>query len=224
MLIKSGIRLAAGCLVVAALSVSGRPLYAQTPPQPQPQAAAASVAAPVSVVVDVDQVMRDSLAAKSARGQIEKFDQNFQAEGAKEESALRNRQKELEGLRSTLPQDQFMEKAREFDRSVAEYQRKSVMRRRALDRSGNAAMVQVQQAMVNAAGQVAVSHGANVVLARTQVLMFDEKMNVTKETIDILNKTLSHVDVPTPKPEAESDAAPEAGADAAPTPSKKKSQ
>jgi Skp family chaperone for outer membrane proteins len=198
MIIKSSTRrVVAGCLFVAALSLSQGAAVAQ-------EAAAGAIASPVIAVVDVDQIMQDSSAAKGVRGQIEKFQQSFQEEMGAEENGLRTKQGELDGLRKTLPQEAFAEKVRAFDASVAEFQRKGALRRRAIDRSVGQAMGQIQEAMIEAVRVVAGVHGANIVLPRTQVMMFDEKMNITKEIIDAMNKKIPRVDVPTPKVEAES--------------------
>ncbi|HLN25852.1 MAG TPA: OmpH family outer membrane protein [Patescibacteria group bacterium] len=198
MIIKSSTRrIVAGCLFVAALSLSQGAAVAQ-------EAAAGAIASPVIAVVDVEQIMQESSAAKGARGQVEKFQQSFQEEMGAEENALRTKQGELDGLRKTLSQEAFTEKVKAFDASVAEFQRKGALRRRAIDRSIGQAMGQINEAMIESIRTVAGAHGANVVLPRTQVMMFDEKMNITKEIIDSLNKKIPHVEVPTPKVEADS--------------------
>lgn len=173
-------------------------------------ATAAAIPVPVIAIIDVDQILQESVAAKGVRAQADKYQQTFQAEMSKEESTLRSTQQDIDQQRKTLSQDAFAEKARSFDASVAEFQRKGLARRRAFDKSFNTAMGHVQQAMLEATQQVASSHGATVVLPRSQVVLFDDKMNLTKEIIVAMDKKLSHVDFPAPKVEAES-AAPGAG-------------
>jgi hypothetical protein len=43
-----------------------------------------------------------------------------------------------------------------------------------------------------------------MVLPRSQVVLFDDKMNLTKEIIAAMDKKLPHVDFPAPKVEVES--------------------
>ncbi|MDR3436692.1 OmpH family outer membrane protein [Telmatospirillum sp.] len=169
-------------------------------------AAGAGIPAPVIAIVDVDQVFQEAAAARGVRTQAEKFQQTFQNEMSKEENSLRTTQQEIDQQRKTLSQEAFAEKARAFDASVAEFQKKGMARRRALDKSLNTAMGQVQQAMLAATQQVAASHGANVVLPRSQVVLFDDKMNITKEITAVIDKKLPHVEFPTPKVELEATA------------------
>ncbi len=166
-------------------------------------AAAATIPMPVIAIVDVDQILQESVAAKGVRAQADKYQQSFQAEMSKEETALRSTQQDIDQQRKTLSQEAFAEKARAFDGSVAEFQRKGLARRKAFDKSFNTAMGQVQQAMLEATQQIAASHGATMVLPRSQVILFDDKMNITKEIIVAMDRKLPHVDFPAPKVEAE---------------------
>jgi Skp family chaperone for outer membrane proteins len=165
----------------------------------------ASLPTPVIGIIDVDQVQLEALSAKAVRTQAEKYRQEFQQQGAAEETALRATQQTIEQQRKTnaLSQDALAEKARAFDTSVAEYQRKLAARRRAFELSFNAAMSKVQKAMVDATGKAAQAHGANVILPRGQVVLFDDKMNLTKEIIALMDKELPTVDFPAPQLDAD---------------------
>ena len=99
---------------------------------------------------------------------------------------------------SDLTPEALTERARAFDLSVAEFQRKDQARRRALEKSFNLAMGKVQQAMYEATRKVATEHGANIILPRGQVLLFDDKMNMTKEIVALMDKALPTVDFPPP--------------------------
>ncbi len=204
---KSGIRgLVAGGLCCALLLFHAASADAQEKAGPAPgPAPGAAVPPPVIGVVDVDQILQESAAAKSVRSQADKYQQTFQQEISKEEATLRATQQELEAEQQhrTLTQEAFAEKARAFEASAADFQRKGMARRRAFDKSVSAAMGQVQKAMLEASQQVAQAHGVTVLLPRNQVLLFDDKMNITKEIVAVMDKKLTHVDFPPPKVEAE---------------------
>jgi len=192
---KSGFRVFAfSALIAAAL-----PAAAQTPP---------AAPAPIIGVVDVDEIQQESAAAKAVRVQAAKYRQDFQSQGSAEEAALRAQQQAIEQERKSLSPQELADKARAFDASVAEYQRRELARRRAFEKSFNIAMTKVQQAMFEATREVAMAHGANVILPRGQVLLFDDKMNMTKEIIALMDKALPSVEFPPPV--VEGDTAPPA--------------
>jgi Skp family chaperone for outer membrane proteins len=161
--------------------------------------------APVIGIIDVDQVQLEAVAAKAVRTQADKYRQEFQQQGQAEEAALRLQQQTIEQQRKSnaLSPDALAEKARAFDASVAEYQRKELARRRAFEKSFNTAMAKVQKAMIDATDKAATAHGANIVLPRGQVVLFDPKMNLTSEIIALMDKELPTVDFPAPQIEAE---------------------
>jgi len=160
---------------------------------------------PVIAIIDVDKIQAESLAAKAVRIQADKYRQEFQQAGQAEEAALRAQQQAIEQQRknNALSPDALAEKARAFDASVADYQRKVMARRQGFEKSYNTAMGKVQQAMIDATGKAAQAHGANVILPRGQVVLFDDKMNLTKEIIAQMDKDLPAVDFPAPQIEGE---------------------
>jgi outer membrane protein len=160
---------------------------------------------PVIAIIDVDKIQAESLAAKAVRTQAEKYREEFQQAGQAEEAALRAQQQAIEQQRknNALSPDALAEKARAFDASVADYQRKVAARRRGFEKSYGTAMGKVQQAMIDATGKAAQAHGANVILPRGQVVLFDDKMNLTKEIIAQMDKDLPTVDFPVPQIEGE---------------------
>lgn len=164
---------------------------------------AASVPAPVIGVVDIDEIQRESQASKALLVQLNKYRQEFQQQSVAEDKVLRATQQEIEQQRKTLTPEALTEKARAFDLSVADFQRKDQARRRALEKSFNQAMTKVQQAMYEATRKVATEHGANIILPRGQVLLFDDKMNMTKEIVTLMDKALPTVDFPPPQIEAD---------------------
>lgn len=160
---------------------------------------------PVIAIIDVDEVQLDALAAKAVRAQADKYRQDFQQQGQAQEAALRTEKQAIEqqAKSNALAADALGEKARAFDASVADYQRKEAARRRAFEKSYNTAMAKVQQAMVDATAKAAQAHGANVILPRGQVVLFDDKMNLTKEIVALMDKALPTVDFPPPQLESE---------------------
>jgi Skp family chaperone for outer membrane proteins len=176
-----------------------------------------SIPAPVIGVVDVDEIMQESLAGKAVREQASKYRQQFQSQGAAEENALRATQQAIEQERKTLAPAALSERVHAFDASVAEYQRKDLARRRAYEKSFNSAMSRVQLAMNNALAQYAETHGINIVLPNGQVLLFDKKMGITKDIIALMDKAQPTVDFPPPQLEQDP-----AALGTTPAPSKKK--
>ncbi|HVI53022.1 MAG TPA: OmpH family outer membrane protein [Candidatus Sulfotelmatobacter sp.] len=188
-----------GAAAPAAAAPSAAPASA-----PAPGAAkGVALTTPVIAVLDVDMVMGQSSAAKSVAAQREKWQQTYQSELSAQESTLRETRQKLDSERASMKPEEFQEKARAFEQSAGEFERKVIIRRRALDKSSAIAMGQVERAMIETSAQVAGSHNVNMVLPRSQVILFADSMNISKEVIDALNKKLAKVDMPAPVLESE---------------------
>lgn len=166
---------------------------------------------PVIAIIDVDQVQLEALAAKAVRTQADKYRQDFEQQGAAEEATLRTQKQTIEqqAKANALSPDALAEKARAFDAAYTDFQRLQLARRRAFEKSYNTAMGKVQQAMIDATAKAAQAHGANVILPRGQVVLFDDKMNLTKEIVALMDKALATVDFPAPQIETPQPAAPQ---------------
>lgn len=231
MMFNKGARfLAAGCLTVVLFATApvlaedngfgigngGSPSISAPPPPPADSKAApaASAAAkggqqmlvPVVAVVDVDSVMGTSQAAKSVAAQRDKWQQTYQNELSGQQKTLNDTKQKLDAERQTMKPEEFQEKARAFEQSVGEFERKVLVRRRALEKSVAIAMGQVERAMYEATAQVAGVHGVNLVLPRSQVILFADNMNLSKEVADAMNRKLSKVEMPAPQLESDAPA------------------
>jgi Skp family chaperone for outer membrane proteins len=192
----------AAVVSLAILGVASTGAMAQsTQPKDAPAAPAAKPAAsgPVLIVIDGERIRRESLAGKSFAAEAEKYDKSFTDEDRKEEAPLHATDQELQKLRGTIPQEQFTEKARAFEQKVAEVQHMEAKRHQAFERSYNAANYKLQQAILEAAHDVATAHNADVVLQSQALLFYNTGWDVTNEVIDLLNKRVTKVDFPPPK-------------------------
>lgn len=190
MIKKLGVRLlVAGAVLAAAAMPLSTPSFAQD----------AKVPAPVIVVIDVQSILRDSTAAKGVRAQRDKYIQTYQAEFAKDEDGLRQQDQELAKQRSVLSAEAFAEKRRGLEQQIGAFQRKVQSRRRALEQSYGRAMAQVQGALVKVTDELAQENGATMVMFKSQVFLFDPKMDITAPAVERLNQRLTSVEFPEPK-------------------------
>ena len=180
---------------------------APRPAQPAAQPAAQSVAkpgepmpGPVVAVVDIDRIRENSTAAKSVRDQLEKHRSTFQDEISKQENELRNAEQDLNKQRSVLSLDAFNQRRQQFEQRVADVQRQVQSRRRQLETAMANSMTEVNKAVVDAVQEVATSHGANLVLPKSQIILVDKAMELTEDVLTMVNKKLPNVRVTLPAP------------------------
>jgi len=165
--------------------------------------AAGAPTVPVIIVIDPDRVVRESAAGKSVAVEADKYGKGFEEDSRKEEAGLQASAQEVQKQQASLTREQVDQKRGELEQRAAEIRRNELKRRQAFERSYNAAMDQVQQAMIDATREVALARRADVVLVRQALMFFNGQFDVTGEVIDLMNKRITKIDFPPPKIEAD---------------------
>ena len=139
--------------------------------------------------------MRESLASKSIRGQLEKKRAAYQVDIAKREKALREAGQKMAQQRAVLSPDAFAERQKEFQKQVADTQRYVQNLKRQLDKGFADAMRKVEKMIAEVATAVAKQKGKNIVLTRNMVVYAVPTLDITKAVLAQLDKKLPTVKV-----------------------------
>lgn len=172
-----------------------------------PAAHAQQVAPPIIIIVDVQQILHDSLVAKSIQKQMDQHTERYTKEVSKQENELRQTQDELESQRSVLTRDAFNAKMRDFQRRYDALDHSVQMARQALQQAYNNAMTKVENTALKIISNIAAQRKANLVITKAAVLFEEPGLDITQEVIRRLDATLPHVTLAVP-PDENLDAAP----------------
>lgn len=183
----------------AALSAAAVLLAAFQLASPPPAAAQQQLAAPIVVVIDVQRILRESLAAQSVRGQLEDRRTSLRGEFSGLEKDLRDAEQALARQKAVLSEEAFHAKRQQYERRVVEAQQKFEDSRRDLDQAFQQALKEIQVGMLQVAEGVAVEMDADLVLAKSQVMFVNTDLDITDQVITRLDKQLPSVKVPAPK-------------------------
>jgi Skp family chaperone for outer membrane proteins len=178
----------------------------QPPAQPRPPAAPATppilppgpLAPAFIAVVGMAQLQQQATAYRGVQEQMERFGRTMQTELGQRETQLRNTEQELVRVRSTLPEAQFVERARAFETQFAEFQRNVQARRIQLEEAEGNARRQVENALSRVLQEIAEARSLNLILARESTLLNAADIDITGEVIQRLNQALPRVNVTLP--------------------------
>ena len=152
-------------------------------------------APPVVAVVDVQLILREAAAAKSVREAVEARRTAFERELDKVTQELRRAEEELRRQQGQLAGDELGNRKRELERRYGELRRRTEERRTELTEAYNVAMRQVRQEMARALAEVMKDRGVDISMSRAAVLVFDDKLDITREVVERLNRRLPKVEV-----------------------------
>ncbi len=151
------------------------------------------VAAPVIIIVDVQQILRDSLVAKNIQSQMNDRTDRYTKEVSTEENELRRTQDELERQRTVLSADAFNSKMRDFQQRYDALDHGVQVTRQALQQAYNDAMTKVENTALQIIADVAAERKANLVLTKAAVLFEAQGLDITQEVIHRLDEKLPSV-------------------------------
>jgi outer membrane protein len=203
------------------------PATPPAPAAPPPPAPASSVApTPLTVlVVDVQALLQNSKAAKMVRGQIEQKRNEYTKEISQHEEALRAERDAIQRQQASLSADALNQKGREFQQKVNDLERNVQGKRQALEKSNGDALSKIQEEMLKIIADIAKQRKANLVLQRSDIILFDQSFDVTDEVLQKLDEQMPTLTVdfvaPTPPPVPTAAAAPPPAPSAPAKPKKK---
>ncbi len=149
-------------------------------------------------ILNLDVIRRQSLVVKGIRSQIEEYRKQFQDDIEKEEKALRDANQELAKKRTILAPEAFAQERRKFEQRVVEVQRLVQQRRQELGKAQSDAMVKVELKLNEIINKMAEDRKIDLVLKRSQTIMVARSLEITKDVLEVLDKTLPKVEVAKP--------------------------
>jgi Skp family chaperone for outer membrane proteins len=179
------------------------PITAPPAPPVPPLPAASNLTV---MVVDAQALLQESKAAKMVRAQIEQKRSEYAKEISQEEEMLRSERDSLQRQQASLSPEALNKKGREFQQKVNELDRSVQAKRIALEKSNNDALSKIQQQMLKIIADIAKQRKANLVLQRTELVLFDRVFDVTDEVMQKLDEQMPVLTVnfvnPQPPPAA----------------------
>lgn len=183
-------------------------------PAPSPAPALVGVAESRLVVIDVQRILQESLAARSVQKQLEAQRAKFQAEISVKEKALNDADNELKELRNTNKDAETLpEREQQLRQKFMAMERDVQSKRHALDEAFTNSMGTVRSALLGVVADLAKSRSIQAVLLKQQALWYDPGLDITDAVLAKLNAQLTDVPV-----KIDLSALPEAGAAETPTP------
>ncbi len=150
------------------------------------------------VVVDIQQLLRESNAGTSIRGQADRQRALLQGEVAQQENTIRAQQQELVRQQPNLSPEQFNQRRRAIEQRIGELERSVQERRRVLDQSFGEAMNQFQRQTSEIIGEIVQEKQYLLVMNREAIVGFSSVLDITPEVMRRLNLRLATVSVNIP--------------------------
>ncbi len=147
-------------------------------------------------VLSIPDVLRVSTAYQQADKVLTERHKKLADDAEREQATLRGMGQALANQRAKLSPEQIRQKERELQDRIANSRRSFGERNQVIQEAGQYVMAQINRTLEEAAQQVALSRGVNMMLNRAQVLGTTNDFDLTPEVAQVLNKVLPAVIIP----------------------------
>ena len=161
---------------------------------------AQDVSKPVIAILDRDQVFLNSKVGKNAVATVRKRAQDYEKQVYAERDKLKAEEAKLKQQKTVLAKEEFQRRVRELRLKAQNLQLKVSGMRARLNRAMQAAKGKLLFEIVRTLPDIQKRRKFTVVLDRRNVLVFDERLNITKEVIAALDKRITTINLDAPPP------------------------
>lgn len=147
------------------------------------------------VTINIQAILSNSKAAKSAKTQIEAKRDEYQAELKKLEDSLRKEEQAIREQRSLLSPEAMEAKAKEFSGKMTAAQKSEQDKRERLAEAHNQALASIQDSLLKIVQDIIKTKGAKVVIPTNNLLFATPDLDITQEALTRLDKDLPSVKV-----------------------------
>lgn len=161
-------------------------------------------------VVDVRRILRESLATRAIRPQMEKLKKDYQDRFRKQENELRAANQDLHRQRTILSPEAYEAQRKAFQRRATAVQREVQAAQQQLDRALARSMGKVHRALQLIVAKYAEEKRVKLILPKSGVLLMETRLDITDEILKRLNGKLPTVKVELPKMAGAAQDAPQA--------------
>lgn len=156
-----------------------------------PAAVNAATGAPLKIsVVDIEQILADSKAAKAIRKQVDDKRKGFIADVETAEKSLREEQKAIEKESKKLSKEEVMKKVQSFEKKRLEARKSIQTKKSALDQSYTEAMNTLTKAIYDVSQKIADERKIDLIITRQNIIVGSMALDITKDVLAALDVAL----------------------------------
>lgn len=154
---------------------------------------------PVIAILDMQRILRESVAVKDMQQEIDGLRSSYQDELRGREESLRAADQELSRQRAVLSADAYAKKRQELEQQVATVQREIQERRDSMEKLFGGGMDQVRQVLVEVVSEIAKEQDVDLVLSKATVVLVKPELEITDEALVRLNQRLPKLSLSVPQ-------------------------
>jgi Skp family chaperone for outer membrane proteins len=146
-------------------------------------------------VIDAERVLKESLAMTDIQNKVVKKQDEYQKEVNKKQNALEDEKKKIENKKNIVSKDKFTKEEQAFAKKVEDFKNYVEKRQGVLQKSSLEAVSKVNDVLKKVVSDIAKEKSLQMVISNSQVLFYEDAVDISAEVITRLNKAIDKVEV-----------------------------
>ncbi len=146
-------------------------------------------------ILDVEKIVKESSAMRDIQSKVSKRQAEYQKDVDKKQKTLEVEQKRIEGKKSLLSKEALEKEVTEFDKKVEDLKQFVDSKQNTLKKASLEAMSKVNEKIKEIMSEIAKEKKIDVVIPANQAIHYDEKLDISSEVLEKLNKKLTKIEV-----------------------------
>ncbi|MBM3580002.1 MAG: OmpH family outer membrane protein [Alphaproteobacteria bacterium] len=146
-------------------------------------------------IIDVEKIIKESSAMRDIQAKIGKKQDDYQKEVSKKQDELEVEQKRIEAKKSVLSQEAFEAETMKFEKKFDDIKTFIDKKQNSLKKASLEAMSKVNDKIKDIITDISKEKELDIIMPASQTLYYDDKLDITEEVLNRLNKKITKVDV-----------------------------
>lgn len=146
-------------------------------------------------ILDVEQIVKDSVAMRDIQKKVSKKQDEYQKEVTKKQNALEAEQKRIESKKSVLAKEALEKEAAGFEKKVEELKEFVEKKQNSLKKASVDGMGKVNDEIKDIIADISKEKDLDVIVPASQALYYKDELDISEEVLSRLNNKITKVSV-----------------------------
>ncbi len=146
-------------------------------------------------ILDVEKIVKESVAMRDIQNKITKKQDEYQKEVTKKQSALEAEQKKLEGKKNMLSKEALEKEVTTFEKKVDDLKTFVDKKQNSLKKASMDGMGKVNDKIKDIIADISKEKDLDVIMPSAQALYYKDELDISEEVLTRLNKKITKADV-----------------------------
>ena len=146
-------------------------------------------------VLDVEKIVKESLAMRDIQNKVNKKQDEYQKEVTKRQNGLEAEQKKIESKKTVSSKEVLEKETKAFEKKVEDLKTFVEKKQNSLKKASVDSMTKVNEKIKDVIANISKEKDLDLIIPSAQTLYYKDQLEISDEVLSALNKKITKIDV-----------------------------